>query len=153
MVAAFKHRHEEDPMTQPTGAQTLPQAVQQYFDLMYDADVSSFDRVFRPSAQLHGLRDGKMRMLTTEAYRNILAGAPSPKAQGAPREEEILLLDFTSPEQALAKVRVRINTIVYVDYLNYHRVDGKWLISSKSFHVESNSAPEIRKAAPPEQIQ
>ena len=127
-------------MTKPTGVQTLPQAVQKYFDLMYDADVSNFDRVFRPTAQLHGLRDGRMRMLTTEAYREILAGAPSPKAQGARREEEILLLDFASPDQALAKVRVRINTIVYVDYLNYHRVEGEWLVSSKSFHVESNSA-------------
>ena len=127
-------------MTTPTELQTLPQAVQKYFDLMYDADVSCFDRVFRPTAQLHGLRDGKMRMLTTQAYRDILAGSPSPKAQGANREEEVLLLDFTSPDQALAKVRVRINTIVYVDYLNYHRVEGEWLISSKSFHVESNSA-------------
>ena len=127
-------------MTKTTGVQTLPQAVQQYFDLMYNADVSNFDRVFRPTAQLHGLRDGKMRMLTALDYRGILTSAPSPKTQGANREEEILLLDFTSPDQALAKVRVRINTIVYVDYLNYHRVDGEWLVSSKSFHVESNSA-------------
>src|SRR5437870_4353742 len=51
----------EDPMTEQTGGQALMQAVQQYFDLMYDADVSVFDRVFRPTAQLHGLRDGKMR--------------------------------------------------------------------------------------------
>jgi hypothetical protein len=118
----------------------LMQAVQRYFDLMYDADVANFDRVFRPTAQLHGLRDGKMRMLTTQAYREILAGTPSPKSQTASREEEILLLDFTSPEQALAKVRVRINSIVYVDYLSYHCVDGEWLVSSKAFHVESNSA-------------
>lgn len=122
-----------------TNVQTLPQAVQKYFDLMYDADVSTFDRVFRSTAQLHGLRDGKMRMLTAEAYRDILAGNPSPKAQGARREEEILLLDFTSPDQALAKVRVRINAIVYVDYLNYHCVEGEWLVSSKSFHIESMS--------------
>ena len=127
-------------MTKPTGVQTLPEAVQKYFDLMYDADVSNFDRVFRPTAQLHGLRDGKMRMLTTQAYRDILASSPSPKSQGANRAEEILLLDFTSADQALAKVRVRINAIVYVDYLNYHRVEGEWLVSSKSFHVESDSA-------------
>jgi Putative lumazine-binding len=118
----------------------LMQAVHRYFDLMYDADVSGFDRVFRPTAQLHGLRDGKMRMLTAEAYRNILASMPSPKAVNAPRQEEILLLDFTSPDQALAKVRVRINAVVYVDYLSYHRVDGEWLVSAKAFHVESNAA-------------
>src|ERR1700681_3783344 len=98
----------------PTGVQTLPQAVQQYFNLMYDADVSQFDRVFRPTAQLHGLREGKMRMLTAQAYRELLTVAPSPKSQGALRQEEILMVDITSPSQALAKVRVRSNTIVYV---------------------------------------
>ncbi len=115
-------------------------AVQQYFDLMYDADVSRFDRVFRATAQLHGLREGKMRMLTAQAYREMLASAPSPRSQGARRQEEILMVDITSPAQALAKVRVRSNQIVYVDYLNYHCVDGEWLVSSKSFHVESISA-------------
>ena len=122
-----------------TTQSALQQAVQKYFNLMYDADVSQFDRVFRPTAQLHGLREGKMRMLTAHAYREMLAAAPSPSSQGARRQEEILMMDITSPTQALAKVRVRSNTIVYVDYLNYHCVDGEWLISSKSFHVESVS--------------
>jgi hypothetical protein len=127
-------------MTQQSDIQPLMQAVQRYFDLMYTSDVLHFDRVFRPTAQLHGLRDGKMRVLAAQAYREILAGTPSPLSQGAAREEEVLMLDFTSPNQALAKVRVRINTIVYVDYLIYHLADGEWLVSSKAFHVESNSA-------------
>jgi Putative lumazine-binding len=127
-------------MTNQSDVDGLLQAVREYFDLMYDSDVSRFDRVFRPTAQLHGLRDGKMRMLTAQAYRDILATAPSPKSQGAPRQEEVLFLDITSPMQALAKVRVRINALVYVDYLSYHRVDGEWLVSAKAFQVESNLA-------------
>jgi hypothetical protein len=127
-------------MTNQSDVDGLLRAVREYFDLMYDSDVSRFDRVFRPTAQLHGLRDGKMRMLTAQAYRDILATAPSPKSQGAPRQEEVLFLDITSPMQALAKVRVRINALVYVDYLSYHRVDGEWLVSAKAFHVESNLA-------------
>jgi Putative lumazine-binding len=129
----------EELMTKQSDVPALMEAVQRYFDLMYASDVSRFDRVFRPTAQLHGLRDGKMRMLTAQAYREILASAPSPLSQGAPREEEVLLMDFPSPTQALAKVRVRINTIVYVDYLIYHLADGEWLVSSKAFHVESDS--------------
>jgi len=34
------------------------------------------------------------------------------------------------------KVRVRINAVVFVDHLLYHRTDGDWLITSKAFHVE-----------------
>ena len=46
-------------------------------------------------------------------------------------------MDFASSSQAMVKVRVRINTIVFVDYLTYHRIDGEWLITGKAYHVES----------------
>ena len=45
-------------------------------------------------------------------------------------------MDFASSDQALAKVRVRINTTVYVDYLAFI-LSGDWLITAKSFHIES----------------
>ena len=37
----------------------------------------------------------------------------------------------------LAKVRVRINDMVFVDYLSYHKVNGAWLITSKAYHRET----------------
>jgi hypothetical protein len=114
----------------------LTGAVQRYFDLMYDSDVAHFDRVFRPTAQLHGFREGQMTMLPAATFKEIIGGRPSPRSQNAPREEEILLIDFASVDQALVKVRIRINAVVFVDYLTYHRIEGKWLITSKAFHVE-----------------
>jgi hypothetical protein len=114
----------------------LTDAVRRYFDLMYDSDVTRFDRVFRSSAQLHGFREGQMTMWPAATFKEIIAGRPSPKSQEAPREEEILLIDFASSDQALVKVRVRINAVVFVDHLTYHRIDGDWLITSKAFHVE-----------------
>jgi len=116
--------------------ESLTAAVQRYFDLMYDGDTSRFDRVFRSSAQLHGFREGKMTMWSAPAYKEVLEGRPSPKSLKAPREEEILMLDFASPTQALAKVRVRINANVFVDYLTFHRVEGEWLITAKGYHLE-----------------
>jgi hypothetical protein len=116
--------------------QSLLAAVERYFDLMYDNDVSRFDRVFASSAQLHGLRDGHLRLLPAQDYRNALASGSSPKAKRAPRHQEILLVDFASAAQAVVKVRVRIDTIQYLDYLSYHCIDGLWLITAKSFHIE-----------------
>ena len=131
-----------DPIeTDSAGVAALTQAVTRYFDLMYDSDVSCFDRVFRSSAQLHGIRNGEMRLLTAQAYRDALARTPSPRSQNAPRQQEILMMDMVSSSQAMVKVRVRINAIRYVDYLGYHRVDADWLITSKSFHVESENLP------------
>lgn len=114
----------------------LTEAVRRYFDLMYDSDVTRFDRVFRASAQLHGFRQGEMTMWPAATFKEIIAGRPSPKSQNAPRQEEILLVDFASTDQALVKVRVRINAVMFVDYLTYHHIEGDWLITSKAFHVE-----------------
>jgi hypothetical protein len=116
--------------------QSLLAAVDQYFDTMFDSDVGRFDRVFAPSAQLHGLRDGKLRVLPAAEYRKVLASNLSPKAKNAPRHQEILLVDFASPAQALVKVRVRVDVVLYVDYLSFHLIDGVWRITAKSFHIE-----------------
>ena len=124
-------------MIEQTDSTGLLQAVQRYFDLMYDSDTSAFDRVFRPSAQLHGFQDGRMTMWPAQKFKEVIAARPSPKSMHAPRHEEVLLLDVASPTQALVKVRVRINTTVFVDYLTYHRIDGEWLVTSKAYHVET----------------
>jgi hypothetical protein len=119
----------------PTPAPLLD-AVERYFALMYDNDVERFDQVFAPSAQLHGIRDGRLRLLTAADYRQMLASDPSPKSKNAPRLQEVLLVDFASPVQAIVKVRVRIDTQQYVDYLSWHLIDGAWRITAKSFHPE-----------------
>jgi hypothetical protein len=123
-------------MTEQNDIQGLTDAVQRYLDLMYDADLTRFDAVFQSTAQLHGFRDGQMTVIPAAAFKQLLASRPSAKAAGAPREEAILALDFACPTQAMAKVRVRIDAIVYLDYLSYHRIDGDWRVTAKSFHVE-----------------
>jgi hypothetical protein len=121
--------------------ESLTRAVQRYLDLMYDNDVSKFDLIFRPTAQLHGLRNGELAMWPAALYKDVLSKRESPKSLGAPREEEILLVDFASPTQALVKVRVRINSAVFVDYLTWHFADGDWRITSKGFHNENGGDP------------
>jgi hypothetical protein len=123
-------------MSNPSPIDALFGAVARYFDLMFDNDVSRFEQVFASSAQLHGLRDGKLRLWSAPEYRNALASAASPKSKQAPRLQEILLVDVASSVQALVKVRVRIDLVQYVDYLSYHRIDDVWLITAKSFHIE-----------------
>jgi hypothetical protein len=123
-------------MTDHSTFLSLLDAAERYFVLMFDYDVARFEQVFAPSAQLHGLRDGDLRLLSARDYKSALTSGPSPKSKNAPRHQEILLVDFASPTQALIKVRVRIDTILYLDYLSYHRVNGAWLITAKSFHVE-----------------
>ena len=123
-------------MTDHTTYLSLVGAVERYFNLMFDSDVSHFDQVFASSAQLHGLRDDNLRSLPAQDYKTALATGSSPQAKNAPRLQDILLVDFASPTQAMVKVRVRIDAVQYLDYLSYHRINGTWLITAKSFHVE-----------------
>src|ERR1700733_4224913 len=111
-------------------------AVERYFDLMFDSDVSRCDQVFAQSARLHGLRDGSLRLLPAQDYKSALASGPSPRSKNAPRQQEVLLVDFASTTQAVVKLRVRIDTVQYLDYLSYHCINDVWLITAKSFHVE-----------------
>jgi hypothetical protein len=121
----------------PTSFPTpLLAAVDRYFDLMFDNDISRFDDVFASSAQLHGLQDGNLRLLPAQDYKKALASRPSPQSKNAPRLQEVLLVDFASPTQAVVKVRVRIDTTQYLDQLSYHCINDAWLITAKSFHVE-----------------
>ena len=114
----------------------LSEAVQRYFDLMYDCDVSKFERVFFPTSQLHGFREGKMTMWTASEYKGVLATRKSPKSLGAPRDEAILLLDVATDTQAFVKAKVRINTSVFIDYLTFHKIEGSWKITSKGYHLQ-----------------
>lgn len=114
----------------------LSDALQKYFDLMYDCDTSRFDEVFASTVQLHGFRDGEMVMWSAETYRDILDKRQSPKSLNAARADEVLLVDFASGTQAFAKVRLKIHAMVFVDYLTWHRIADKWLITSKGFHLE-----------------
>src|SRR5215208_2227809 len=74
-----------EPVMDHENLTTLMTAVARYFDLMHEADVSTFDSIFRPTAQLHGLRNGQMRMLSASEYKALIAAGPSPKSKGAPR--------------------------------------------------------------------
>jgi hypothetical protein len=134
-LSPWSHR-----MSDRSTINALLDTIERYFDLMFDNDVSRFEQVFAPTAQLHGLRDGALRLLPSADYRSALASRESPQSKRAPRLQEILSLDFASPTQALAKVRVRIDQNLYLDYLAFHLVDGRWLVTAKSFHVERNFA-------------
>ncbi len=118
---------------------TVESAIQRYFDLMYDCEIDGFDEVFHPTAQLHGVMAGALTVWPAAAYREILAQRRSPKELQARRQEEILLLDTVGQDQALAKVRVRINDKLFADHLCFLRVDGHWRVTSKTFHLEQDA--------------
>jgi hypothetical protein len=115
--------------------QTVASAINGYFDLMYDADDTQFLEVFHGACLVHGMRDGKFTTWSASEFRNVMRGRPSPAAMKSPREQAILSIEQIAPELATAKVRVRIGQTGFTDHLIFHRIDEKWLVTSKAFHV------------------
>lgn len=113
----------------------LTQALRKYFNLMYDCNVANFAQVFSPTAQLHGDRDGKMVCWPAAEYKEVLRARQSPLSLEAPRQDSVLLIDIGSASHAFAKVEVRIHAGIYHDYLTYHKIDGRWVITSKGYHL------------------
>ncbi len=115
--------------------QTIASAIKGYFDLMYDANDDRFLEVFHGACLVHGMRDGKLAAWSASEFRDVMRNRPSPAAMKSPREQEVLNIEQTAPELATAKVRVRIGQTGFIDHLVFHRIDGRWLITSKAFHV------------------
>jgi hypothetical protein len=125
---------------QPNASGALP-TIEAYLDLMYDADDRHFPEVFHELCQIHGLRDGTLAAWSASEFRKLMASRPSPASMGSPRQQEIVRVDEISPDAAAAKVRVRIGQTCFLDHLLLHRIDGKWLVTSKGFHVEQVLPP------------
>ncbi|WP_084654479.1 nuclear transport factor 2 family protein [Nocardia altamirensis] len=108
-----------------------------YFELLYTQNMSLFDRVFHPAAVLYSAQDGEVVVRSREEYRELMLGRRSPLQNNAPRYDAVLRIDMLSPEMAMAKVRLRLNDNVMVDFLNLLLVDGEWTIVAKLYHRDA----------------
>ncbi len=113
----------------------IASAIDGYFNLMYDVDDSRFRDVFSDACIVHGIRDGKHTVRSAAEFRDFICNRPSPAAMKSPRDEAIISIEQTAPDLAIAKVRVRAGQTGFIDHLVLHRIDGKWLVTTKAFHV------------------
>ncbi|MFL9875088.1 nuclear transport factor 2 family protein [Paraburkholderia megapolitana] len=112
----------------------IHQALQIYFDVMYECDLEKFDQIFHPTSSLFGMQDGKFSLRPFAQYRAEIAVRKPPKSVSQPRIDSVLQISVLSPEMAFAQVRVRIFEKIFIDNLNLLKFDGKWMIVAKIFH-------------------
>jgi hypothetical protein len=112
----------------------LADVAQRYFDLVYTCNLTLYDQLFHPLAQLFVLKNGTAVSLTSAEYREILAHRQSPESTGAPRREQVHSIDLGAATQALIKLQVLIGQAEFIDYLTLLRGDDGWRIVSKTYH-------------------
>ncbi|VVE88633.1 nuclear transport factor 2 family protein [Pandoraea bronchicola] len=119
----------------------IQQALQIYFDVMYECDLEKFDLVFHPTSSLFTMKDGEFGLRPFAQYRAEIATRKPPKSVLQPRVDDILQIGVLSPEIAFAQVRVRIFEKIFIDNLNLLKFEGRWMIVAKIFqHAETVNA-------------
>jgi len=125
-------------MTTPTPLNTsdrqpIEQAIQTYFDGLYEGDADKLASVFHDSSALTWEQDGKLAVWTLAEWLKAVRERPSPKAKGLARDDAILWLDQSGPNTAFVKVRCQIPPRYFTDYLSLLKVGGRWAVAQKVF--------------------
>ena len=111
--------------------------LERYFEAFQHSDARALGELFHPGA-LYAFADGaSLKQLDMATYLPIVAARPSPASRGEARDDRVLALEFAGPATALVKAECRLNGKHYVDFLSLLKLEGRWRIVSKVFHVES----------------
>ncbi len=115
----------------------LEQALQTYFDGLYDGDTTTLARVVHEVAHLFSTADGKLGDMSRAQWFDMIHSRPSPRSRDLPRNDWIVQIDRSSPTTALAKVHCQIPPRYFTDYLTLVKLADGWKIVSKTFHTET----------------
>lgn len=113
--------------------------IQTYFDCMFEASADKTHAAFHPSARITGYMQGKFSEMTVEQFADVVAGVdPSPKTRGDTPRLDIVSLDVAG-DTAVARVRDDYMGLTFLDTLSLVRVEGRWQIYNKLYHVEGEA--------------
>jgi hypothetical protein len=114
----------------------ISDTIQVYFDSMYESNPGKVLDAFHPSAKITGyLEDGLHEMTTDEFAEFVGEQQPSPREQGQTLHADILAIEQAG-NTATARVRDEYLGMMFLDSLSLLKVDDRWCIYNKLFHVE-----------------
>ena len=109
----------------------IKEVIQWYFDGCCEGDADKINRVFHDSAHIYGRGDdGTLVDWPKEAFAQRVG---SHKPEPTPRADEILAIDFTGEDAAVARVKIRVGKTLFTDVLSFLRLNGKWGVIAKMF--------------------
>lgn len=117
-------------------AKLILQVAEHYFDMLYTANPALAETLFLPEAHVQSLDGGRVVSIDLEGFKQRMAERPVPRDRNELRDGEVLHLDFAGPACAHVKLRSTMLDRLFIDYLTLLKVDGRWRILAKAFHVE-----------------
>ncbi len=111
----------------------VQEAVQLYFDGLYNNDVDKLRKAFHPQAELVGIYKGHFAWISLEDFLAPIGKSKSPAERGDAYNNHIVSIDLTG-DVAIAKVDDEYAGQRFTDYLTLHKFDEGWRIVHKAYH-------------------
>ncbi len=115
----------------------ISETIEIYFASMYESSADKVRHVFHEDAKITGYMQGQLVQLSVSAFADSVAG----QLPSAAEEKEPKLLEIASIEiagaTAIARVRDGYLGMIFLDTLSLLKVDDRWVIYNKLFHIES----------------
>lgn len=115
----------------------ISEAIQLYFDSMYESSEEKVRKVFHKDAKITGYMQGNLMEQSVDTFAKFVAS----QSPSAAEKNEDKLLETLSVEiagsTAVARVRDGYIGMIFQDTLSFLKIGDDWVIYNKLFHVES----------------
>jgi hypothetical protein len=116
-----------------TGVRTV---MERYIDATYRADVATLRSLFHPQATMTGYLGGELILGGPESFFADIGGRPSMAEAGDPYKGEIVATHASGyTGSAVIEQSGFFGAGYFVDYFHLVKIDGEWLIISKTFET------------------
>jgi Putative lumazine-binding len=117
--------------------QQILELLHTYGHSVFNGDVERLRSTFHPQAALFGEVKGAPYYRTLDDYLNAVAQRKSPRDVGETFAMKPLAIEVQGPVGS-ARMHSPMLGYNYIDFLNLVRLDGRWVISNKTFtHVDA----------------
>ena len=115
----------------------ISEAIQLYFDSMYESSEEKVRQVFHKDAKITGYMQGSLMEQSVDSFAKFVASqTPSAAEKNEEKLLETLSLEVLG-STAVARVRDGYLGMVFQDTLSFLKIGDDWVIYNKLFHVES----------------
>jgi len=115
----------------------ISDAIQLYFDSMYESSEEKVRQVFHKDAKITGYMQGSLMEQSIDSFAKFVASqTPSAAEKNEEKLLETLSLEVVG-STAVARVRDGYLGMVFQDTLSFLKIGDDWVIYNKLFHVES----------------
>ena len=115
----------------------ISEAIQLYFDSMYESSEEKVRQVFHKDAKITGYMQGSLMEQSVDSFAKFVASqTPSAAEKNEEKLLETLSLEVVG-STAVARVRDGYLGMVFQDTLSFLKIGDDWVIYNKLFHIES----------------